>query len=269
MGERASVELAGGQVLSYLTWGRAGAPELVLLHGGACAAADWREVAAALAGDFHLTAPDLRGCGESPWDPELRYGVRQMVADVRELAALLGLGRYVLAGHSLGAVAAVLHAAEHPAELRAVVLEDGGPADRTSPPSLPATPLSFASGEEALAYLRPAARHRLPGWLVDTRFRADGDRLVWRADMEGRIRWADAGGEPLLPALWPHVERMAVPALLVRGAESSPFPREVAERMAASNPLIRLVEIPEAGHLVHYEQPDAFAAEVRAFLDGL
>jgi pimeloyl-ACP methyl ester carboxylesterase len=268
MGARASALLADGQCLSYLTWGDAGSPDLVLVHGGACAADDWREIAEALAGDFRVIAPDLRGCGETPWDPELRYGVLQMVADVRELTALLGIERYVLVGHSLGACAAIVHAAEHPAELTAVVLEDGGPADRTSPPSLADTPLSFADVAAARAYLAPAARHRLPDWAVETRLRPDGGRFVWRADIEGRMRWARAGGEPLLPALWPYVERVAVPTLLVRGAESSPFPRETAERMAELNPRIRLVEIPGAGHLVHYERPDVFVAEVRAFLSG-
>jgi pimeloyl-ACP methyl ester carboxylesterase len=257
---RSSLELADGQRLSYLTWGDPEAPPLVLLHGGACAAADWQQVAPALAETRYVVAPDLRGCGESDWDPQLRYGVRQMVDDTRELAARLGLGRFHLVGHSLGAVAAIVHAAEHPEELRRVVLEDGGPADRTRPPRLESTPALFADAEQALAWLH------VPAWVVGTRLRPAGGRLEWRADMEGRKRWADAGGEPLLPVLWPFVERVSVPALLVRGALSQPFPRETAERMVELNPRIRLVEIAGAGHLVHYEQPDAFLAEVQAFL---
>jgi len=257
---RDALELAHGLRLSYLTWGERDAPPLVLLHGGACAAAEWREIAPALAEDHYVVAPDLRGCGESDWDPELRYGVRQMVADTRELAAHLGLRRYALVGHSLGAVAAILHAAYHPGDLRSVVLEDGGPADRTSPPALPSTPDSFAGEEEVLAWMR------VPPWVVETRLRPENGRLVWRGDMEGRKRWAAAGGEPLLPKLWPAVEKVAVPALLVRGAHSLPFPRETAERMAELNPRIRLVEIPDAGHLVHYEQPESFLDAVRPFL---
>ena len=61
--------------------------------------------------------------------------------------------------------------------------------------------------------------------------------------------------------------RSAVPTLVVRGAESPLFMVEYAERMAAVNPMIRLVTVPDARHLVHCEQPAAFLDAVIPFLD--
>ena len=83
---RSTFELSDGLTLSYLRLGEPGNPELLLLHGGGLSADDWCEVAPALAAaGYHVTVPDLRGCGESDWDPEVRYGVEDTLADLDEL----------------------------------------------------------------------------------------------------------------------------------------------------------------------------------------
>jgi pimeloyl-ACP methyl ester carboxylesterase len=91
--------------------------------------------------------------------------------------------------------------------------------------------------------------------------------LTWRSDIEGRVRWSAAGGEPLIRGLWPSVEAIKCPTLVVRGAESPLFKVEYAQRMTVVNPMIRLVTIPDAGHLVHCEQPAAFLEAVIPFLE--
>jgi pimeloyl-ACP methyl ester carboxylesterase len=261
---RESFRLRGGLALSFLRWGADRAPDLLLLHGGNLSADDWQEVAPALAAaGWRVTALDLRGCGESDWDPEARYGVEQAVADIEEL----GFDSFVLVGHSLGAVAACVYAARHPEAVRACVMEDGGPADHTKPSALLDHPqVVFGSEEEAYAALPPG----LPDWVPATRFRSLGDgRVTWRSDLAGRVRWAEGGGEPLIPGLWPYVEALRCPTLVVRGADSTLFRLEVAERMTALNPMIQLVTIAQAGHLVHCQQPAAFTAAVLDFLSPL
>jgi pimeloyl-ACP methyl ester carboxylesterase len=266
--ERASFTLSGGLELSYLGWGEPGSPDLLLLHGGGLDATDWREVAPALAtAGYRVTAPDLRGCGESDWDPDARYGVEQTLVDVHELVAHLGLGSFVLVGHSLGAVTACVLAARHPGLVLACVMEDGGPADHTRPSSLESPTIVFDSPEHAEAALAKSLPRGVPAWVPESRFRALGDgRLTWRSDIAGRVRWSAAGGEPLIQGLWPYVEQIRSPTLVVRGGESPLFKIEYAERMAEVNPMIRLVTIPNAGHLVHCEQPREFTGAVLAFL---
>ena len=151
----------------------------------------------------------------------------------------------------------------------ACVMEDGGPADHTRPSSLESPTIVFESDEHALAALGKMLPRGVPAWVLDSRFsRLDDGRLTWRSDIAGRVRWSAAGGEPLIRGLWPYVEAIRSPTLVVRGRESPLFKREYAERMLEVNAMIRLVEIPDAGHLVHCEQPEAFAGAVLEFFAG-
>jgi pimeloyl-ACP methyl ester carboxylesterase len=266
---RGSFELGDGLSLSFLRWGDDGDPDVLLLHGGGLDATDWQEVAPVLAaGGRRVTAPDLRGCGESDWDPEARYGVEQTLADLDELIDALRLDTFDLVGHSLGAVTACVYAARRPERVRRCVMEDGGPADHTRPASLENPTIVFDSDEHALAALAKSLPRGVPPWVAASRFRElDGGRLTWRSDIEGRVRWSAARGEPLIRGLWPSVEAIKCPTLVVRGAESPLFKVEYAQRMTAVNPMIRLVTIPDAGHLVHCEQPAAFLEAVIPVLE--
>jgi pimeloyl-ACP methyl ester carboxylesterase len=266
---RGSFTLSDGLSLSYLRWGDDGDPDVLLLHGGGLDATDWQEVAPALAGTGRrVTAPDLRGCGESDWDPQARYGVEQTLADLDELLAALGMGSFDLVGHSLGAITACVLAARTPERLRRCVMEDGGPADHTRPSSLENPTIVFESSEHARASLEKSLPRGIPDWVPASRFRRlENGQVTWRSDIAGRVRWSAAGGEPFIMGLWPSVEAMRCPTLVVRGAESPLFKVEYAERMAAVNPMIRLVTIHDAGHLVHCEQPAAFVEAVLSFLD--
>jgi pimeloyl-ACP methyl ester carboxylesterase len=266
---RSSFILGDGLSLSYLRWGQDGDPDLLLLHGGGLDATDWQEIAPALAATGRrVTAPDLRGSGESDWDPEARYGVEQALTDLGELVDALGLETFDLVGHSLGAVTACVLAARRPERVRRCVMEDGGPADHTRPSSLENPTIVFDSAEHALAALAKSLLRGVPEWVPASRFRElDDGRLTWRSDIAGRVRWSAAGGEPFIMGLWPSVEGMCCPTLVVRGAESPLFKIEYAERMTAVNPMISLVTIPGAGHFVHCEQPAAFLEAVVPFLD--
>jgi esterase len=268
---RAFFQAPDGRRLSYVVWGPGQDETVLLLHGGMACALDWWEVATGLQPGWTVVALDQRGCGESDWDPLARYGIEPIVSDALALVAELDLSRPAVVGHSLGAAAACLLAARRPDLVSRLGLEEGGPRDGAPRPRVFDRPIpsEFSSRQEALAYLAETGlggRGRA-SWVLETRFeeRADG-RLAWRADVAGAARWAAAGGEPLVLALWEEVARLACPTLVVRGEESTVFPPDVPRRMAELNPLVSHVEIAGAGHGVHYEQPGAFVEVLRTFL---
>jgi pimeloyl-ACP methyl ester carboxylesterase len=127
------VPVEGGE-LSALHWAAdaPGAPIAVLVHGITANAMAWARVAAALAGEFEVVAPDLRGRAGSAGLPG-PYGLERHAEDVTAVLDRFGADddsgadAAVLVGHSMGAFVAAM-AAAGPARDRVhgLVLVDGG-----------------------------------------------------------------------------------------------------------------------------------------------
>ena len=66
----------------------------------------------------------------------------------------------------------------------------------------------------------------------------------------------------------PWLERIAVPTLVVEGQRSK-VPLDATREWAVVMPNARLLLIPEAGHEVFVDQPEAFRAAVKQFLGGV
>lgn len=110
--------------------GEAGAPPLLALHGWLDNAASFARLAPLLAAHHRVIALDLPGHGHSAHLPTsaLRYHIADQIDHVLAFADALGLGRFDLLGHSLGAGIASLTAAAAPSRIqRLVVIEGLGP----------------------------------------------------------------------------------------------------------------------------------------------
>lgn len=99
-------------------------------------------------------------------------------------------------------------------------------------------------------------------------------RLAGRADLDAMRRSLDAGavaatlrglGPAAVEPFWDRVHTIAVPALFIAGAEDGRYP-DLARRLADTVPNGRAQIVPDAGHAVHLEQPDAVARLLRAHL---
>jgi lipase len=101
------------------------ADEVLAIHGITSTSRSWLAVAQALGGRAWLLAPDLRGRGASnPVGPP--FGLDAHAADMLAVLDAAGLGRVVVAGHSLGAFVACRFAVLHPERVSRLVLVDGG-----------------------------------------------------------------------------------------------------------------------------------------------
>src|SRR5262249_18595752 len=112
--------------INVIEWSRRGVP-CVLIHGFADAGCLWSYVATRLMSEFRVVAPDLRGHGNSDWDPEARYETETFTGDLTSAVAFLGFNRVILLGQSLGAGIAIRYAAANPERVAALVLIDFGP----------------------------------------------------------------------------------------------------------------------------------------------
>ena len=72
-------------------------------------------------------------------------------------------------------------------------------------------------------------------------------------------------GTGMQPSLWSALEHISVPTLLIAGHEDPKFV-QTNERMLEALPAARLEVVPDAGHTVHLEQPDAWLRAVESFV---
>lgn len=107
------IEGADGVMINVAVAGSG--PAIVLLHGFPQTHLMWRHVAPALAAEFTVVCPDLRGYGDSDKPAgETAYAKREMARDVLAVSERLGFGSFALAGHDRGALVAFRTALDHP-----------------------------------------------------------------------------------------------------------------------------------------------------------
>lgn len=117
-------------------------PPVVLLHGIASSSVTFEYVVPLVTDRHRAISIDLLGFGESPAPADAEYTVEEHVAAVHRTLRHLGLRRFVLVGHSMGALIAARYAAIHPRSVTRLVLvsppvylvptEIGRPRDRAA-----------------------------------------------------------------------------------------------------------------------------------------
>lgn len=119
-----------GEVSLRVRWGGSG-PPVVLLHGHPRTHTTWYQVAPALAEDFTVVCPDLRGYGQSDKpaadEAHTQYSKRSMAGDVVRLMTELGHDRFAVVGHDRGSYVAYRMALDHPDRVSQLVVMDGVP----------------------------------------------------------------------------------------------------------------------------------------------
>ncbi|HSD10421.1 MAG TPA: alpha/beta hydrolase [Candidatus Binatia bacterium] len=263
--------------LHYLDYGGNG-PPAVLHHATGFHAWVWTPIAEALSSRYRVFALDARGHGDSD-KPPAGYRWETFIADLVAFVRTLGLGRALGVGHSLGATTTAGAAADRPDLFRAVALLDPILFPREfRNPSIAENPMAngalkrrevWASHEEVFASYRgrgPFAKWRddVLRLYVDHGFATDdgGVRLKCPPTIEAQVfRMAP---EPVFDA-WVALERLTVPALLMRGAESDAFSESDAEASLARLRRGQLSTLPDTTHMFPMESPEAVAAAILAF----
>jgi pimeloyl-ACP methyl ester carboxylesterase len=276
-----------------LTWGDAAAPKLFLLHGWMDVGASFQFLVDALAGEWFVVAPDLRGFGRSQWQPQ-GYWFQDYVADLEALLDAFAPAEAVnLAGHSLGGNIAMQYAGVRPQRVRSLVSLDGF--------GIPAEPpqLALRKWERWLDALRDP-----PGWKPYPSLAAVADRLQRNNPRLARGRalflarhWAEElpdgtarlVSDPRHRLPFPTVYRMeetaavwrniAAPTLWIAAAETDVLRwlRGGAEAAAGADAFdvvrerlafirgARLEFVADASHMLHHDQPAAVARLVEPF----
>jgi lipase len=108
--------------LHVFEWGESGAPPIVCVHGASGHGQRFRELAERWAPGFRVLAVDLRGHGQSGWQPP--WSIETHVSDLLHTLDALDLTQPDWVGHSFGGRLLVELAARQPERIRRALLLD-------------------------------------------------------------------------------------------------------------------------------------------------
>lgn len=281
--ERVTCVGANGVTLVGDAYGDRTAPAVLLLHGGGQTRHSWGGTAEALAAaGFRAVSADLRGHGESDWDPDGNYSFAMFQADTEAWCDALTVegARPAIVGASMGGLAGLwtegTRAAEGlPPASRALVLVDIAHRSETDGVErivsfMTGNPEGFASIEDVADAVARYLPHRprptnFEGLARNLRRTPDG-RYHWHWDpkfMSGERRPRSSTDWELFAA---HARALTMPVLLVRGRMSDVLSEEIAREFVEFVPQARYVDVGDAHHMVAGDRNDAFTDEVVTFL---
>lgn len=229
--------------LHTLQWGRAGRPRALLVHGVQSSASSWWWIADALAHHgLHVTAPDLRGHGQSP--SARSYRLDDFVADLGGL----GDGWDLVVGHSLGGtlIARALVANRGFAR-RAVLLDPVLELPEDDFDALVAGQLAELAAADAAAL--------------------QAENPAWHPEDCRIVALAAAACSPFVNEAvlrenrpWDYAELLArapAPVLVLGGdpAVGGMLDPTLAQRLASNNGRVAYQQLAGAGHSLHRDRP--------------
>jgi pimeloyl-ACP methyl ester carboxylesterase len=253
---------------------------VVCLHGLTRNARDFEDLAPHIAAQGRrVLALDVRGRGQSAWDPQpARYVPATYAGDVLALLDALGIARAVFVGTSMGGLITMVVGAFRPQAVAAAVINDVGP--ELAPEGL-ARIMGFAgkgypvqTWADAAAYARRVNETAFPhygpaAWDAFARRLFALKNGIPVLDYDPAIAKAFAPPPPPPPGqaappppdLWPLFKGLAAhPLLTIRGGTSDLLSPGILDRMREAAPDMIVAEAPGVGHAPMLDEPEALAA---------
>ena len=230
-------------------------PALLLTHGYSATSQMWRPQIEALTADHTLILWDMRGHGrsDSPADDSL-YSEALTVADMAALLDHLGFETAIVGGLSLGGYMSLAFYLDHPEKVKALLIIDTGPGFKKD---------AAREAWNRTAHDRAEAIERDGAGALEGR--SAEQATSEHKDLTGLVRAARGMLTQHTPRVIESLPRIAVPAVVVVGADDEPF-LAATDYMAAKIPGASKVVIPHAGHASNIDQPEIFNEAIAAFL---
>ncbi len=237
-------------------------PALVLVHGYLGGAAQWEAEIARYSESHDVIAPDLPGFGAAS-DRQGCDRIEGFAEAVTSLLDALGVGRFILLGHSMGGMVVQEIAARHPDRVERLVLYGTGP--------LGALPDRFEPLEVSRRRLRSDGVAETSRRIAATWFR-DGEngpqfpairRIGAQASLGAALAALDAMEKWDGRAALSH---LTMPTRVIWGETDRSYRWPQIEALWRTLPAAELAVIPGASHAAHLEKPGIFHEVLEDFI---
>lgn len=237
---------------------------LLILHGLFGHSDNWQTHAKKLAEYYQVILIDQRNHGHSDWSDTFSYDL--LAEDLHELITDLGLQKIILLGHSMGGKTVMRYAQLYPEGIEKLIVVDMGV--KAYPPhhtdileGLSKVDLTVVkSRSEVEAILLPYVPvDGTRQFLMKNLYWKEKTQLAWRMNVPVLEREMEA----ILAAV-PSDEVM-IQTLFIRGALSRYITDEDIPELEDQFPDSDVITVPNAGHWVHAEAPEAFINTVLEF----
>ncbi|MFI0242604.1 alpha/beta fold hydrolase [Streptomyces sp. NPDC016845] len=272
----------GGVRLHAVEGGRPDGPAVVLLAGFPQTWWAWRKVMPNLADRFHVIALDLPGQGHSE-RPHISYDTHTVAAHVHAAVEALGVPAYWLAAHDVGAWVAFSLALKYQNQLHGLALLDAGIPGITLPDAVPTDPeqawktwhFAFHLVPDLPETLLTGREREYVGWFLKAKTHSPGtfddaetERYAASVAADGGLRaslayYRDAAESARRNHEALDQQRLTVPVFGISGSHGSVPDMAASVRPWADH--VTGIVVPDAGHFIPDEQPEAVAAALTAF----
>ncbi|MCB9615744.1 MAG: alpha/beta fold hydrolase [Sandaracinus sp.] len=265
--------------VAYRDVGPREAPALLLIHGLGSSGLCWLHDVPTLARNFRVIVVDLPGCGESA-KPRYAYSLAFWRGRLWRLLDHLALASATLIGHSMGAQLAIGMALESPKRVDALVLAAPAGIEHFSPARRAMLQRSVSLSwvrRQSQGDLRAHLGLAFHGWPHEAERLIELRRRLRGPELEGYAHAFVAGVRAMLDEpVHDRLGELRPPTLVVFGREDRLVPNrwlhpgltpaDLLRGAARTIPDVETALIPDAGHLVQFERPEAFDALVLDFL---
>ena len=270
------VSLRPGLTVHFRDEGPREGPVVMLLHGSNADLHTWDAWAADLARDHRVIRFDQIGHGLTGADPAGDYAPQTFADDVGRMADKLGVGRFVLAGNSMGGGIALRYALAHPERVAALVLIDSAGAPRLGKP---AGNIGFTLARNPVGrWLMTRITPR--GVIAKSLHQTVGNQAIVSEAMidrywdllrfpGNRVATVARFSQSMIPFAASSLARLPMPVLIEWGADDPLIPLAAGKWLHRAIPRSRMIVYPGIGHIPMEEAAARSVADVRGWLAAL
>jgi pimeloyl-ACP methyl ester carboxylesterase len=256
---------------------------VVLLHGWPETWYEWRHVMPALAKNYTVIVPDLRGLGDSSKPPS-GYDAKTVAEDIHQLVTKLGFNSIYLVGHDIGTLVAYPYAAAHPTEVKKLAVMEAPIPGFTIPGRMPLWWVVFHQVPDVPEYVVEGREQGYLSWFYHNLAHNPAainqtDRNVYVSHysapggMHAGFEYYRAIPEDAIQNMNYSKTKLTIPVLALTGGFTPAFGGNVTMNSAlygmqqvAEN--VTGITVPNSGHWIPEEQPKFLVEQLTKFFNS-